>query len=244
MKKRGGKSTPAAASHGKSTRKQRRRNPLRDAVALWAFLTLTAAALCFLRNQHGTAGLPSPLLPGYGVEVPEYVREDFLPENPYSRPGIGLRKIRGVVIHYVGNPGSSAKGNRSYFASLASGKTGVYASSHFIVGLEGEVIQCVPLTEIAYCTQTRNQDTVSIEVCHPDTGGQFSDVTYNRVTDLTAWLCQTFSLDPETDVIRHYDATGKICPRYYVDHPDAWDALRDAVSRKLDALTAQEGGGA
>ena len=39
---------------------------------------------------------------------------------------------------------------------------------------------------------------------------------------LTAWLCEEFDLAP-ADVIRHYDVTGKICPKYYVDHPEAWE---------------------
>ena len=33
-----------------------------------------------------------------------------------------------------------------------------------------------------------------------------------------------FNLTSE-DVIRHYDVTGKICPKYYVDHPEAWEAV-------------------
>ena len=40
------------------------------------------------------------------------ITEDFLDKNPYSRSGIALRKVKGVVIHYVENPGSTAKENR------------------------------------------------------------------------------------------------------------------------------------
>ena len=43
------------------------------------------------------------------------ITEDFLDKNPYSRSGIALRKVKGVVIHYVENPGSTAKENRDYF---------------------------------------------------------------------------------------------------------------------------------
>lgn len=50
---------------------------------------------------------------------------------------------------------------------------------------------------------------------------------------LTAWLCETFHLDPESDVIRHYDVTGKYCPRYYVENEDAWAALRSDVSDRI-----------
>ena len=164
-------------------------------------------------------------LPAAGVALPDYVEEAYLPVNPYSRPGEPLKKISAVVIHYVGNPATSARANRNYFAGLAqSGET--YASSHFIVGLEGEVMACVPMTEVAYASNTRNEDTIAIEVCHEDETGEFSAVTYEKVVELTAWLCGEFGLDAETDVIRHYDVSGKLCPKYYVENAAAWEQLK------------------
>lgn len=171
-------------------------------------------------------------LPGQDVTVPGYVRQDFLTENRWSRPGTKLKKIKGIVIHYVGNPGTTAQANRDYFESLAAGTDSVYASAHFVVGLEGEVLQCIPLTEISYASNSRNSDTVSIEVCHPGADGKFSPVTYRRVVELTAWLCNEFHLSAD-DVIRHYDVTGKICPKYYVDHPEAWKQFRTDVAAKI-----------
>ena len=179
-------------------------------------------------------------LPGEGAEAPDYVQQDFLTVNPWSRPGTPLEKIDGVVIHYVGNPNTTAQANRNYFESLSSGKEGTYASSHFVVGLKGEVLQCIPLTEIAYASNIRNEDTVAIEVCHPDETGQFSPVTYQRVVELTAWLCRTFRLDPETDVIRHYDVTEKRCPLYYVEHPEAWAAFLADVAVAVEYPTAED----
>lgn len=177
------------------------------------------------------------------VEVPDYVQKDYLTVNEWSRPGTELEKIRGVVIHYVGNPNTTAQANRNYFESLSSGAEGVYASSHFVVGLEGEVIQCIPLTEISYASNERNGDTVSIEVCHPDETGAFAPVTYDRLVELTAWLCRTFRLDPETEVIRHYDVTGKVCPKYYVENPEAWDAFRADVAAEMEVQEAAEEAG-
>ena len=189
-------------------------------------LCLTAAVVWVLLRDRGPQVEDVP--------VPEYVEKDYLTVNPYSRPGDALEKINGVVIHYVGNPGTTAHANRNYFESLSSGAEDTYASSHFIVGLDGEVIQCVPLTEVAYASNTRNEDTVSIEVCHPDETGQFSPVTYARTVELTAWLCRTFKLNPSQDVIRHYDVTGKICPKYYVDNPEAWDDFRADVALEME----------
>ena len=205
-------------------KKHRRLNP-RFALLCLA-LVLGAAALGVWWGNRG--------LPGEDIAVPDYVEKDYIPVNEWSRPGTPLEDINAVVIHYVGNPGTTARANRNYFASLSSGKEGTYASSHFVVGLEGEVVQCVPLTEVAYASNTRNGDTVSIEVCHPDETGEFSPVTYGRCVELAAWLCREFKLDPETDVIRHYDVTGKECPLYYVEHPEAWERLKADVAAELE----------
>lgn len=173
-------------------------------------------------------------LPGEDIVLPDYVERDYLLVNPFSRPGTPLEEVNAVVLHYVGNPGTTAKANRDYFNTLALGRDGTYASSHFVVGLEGEVIQCIPLTEVAYASNHRNSDTVAIEVCHPDDTGEFSPETYVRVVELTAWLCREFRLDPAEDVIRHYDVTGKECPRWYVKNPEAWEAFRVAVETEME----------
>ena len=206
-------------------RKRRRRKVNPRFVLLCLALVLGAAVGVWWADRG---------LPGEDIAVPDYVERDYIPVNDWSRPSTPLEDINAVVIHYVGNPGTTAKANRNYFASLSSGEEGTYASSHFVVGLEGEVVQCVPLTEIAYASNGRNGDTVSIEVCHPDETGEFSPVTYDRVVELTAWLCREFKLDPETDVIRHYDVTGKECPLYYVEHPEAWEQLKADVAAELE----------
>ena len=223
----------AAANRRKRRRRRARYSPAVPLLLGLVLACLTAAVLWVLLRDRG--------LPGEDIEVPDYVEQDYLTVNEWSRPGTELEQIDGVVIHYVGNPGTTAHANRNYFESLSSGQEGTYASSHFIVGLEGEVIQCVPLTEVAYASNTRNGDTVSIEVCHPDETGAFSPVTYDRAVELTAWLCVQFKLDPETDVIRHYDVTGKECPRYYVEHPEAWDAFRADVSAAIKELETANG---
>ena len=223
----------AAANRRKRRRRRARYSPAVPLLLGLVLACLTAAVLWVLLRDRG--------LPGEDIEVPDYVEQDYLTVNEWSRPGTELEQIDGVVIHYVGNPGTTAQANRNYFESLASGAEGTYASSHFVVGLEGEVIQCIPLTEVAYASNERNADTVSIEVCHPDETGEFSPVTYDRAVELTAWLCVQFKLDPETGVIRHYDVTGKECPRYYVEHPEAWDAFRADVSAAIKELQTANG---
>lgn len=164
---------------------------------------------------------------GNVIELPEWIITDHLPKNEYSRPGDKTDDIVGIVVHYVGNPNTSAKANRDYFASLAvSGATS--ASSNFIIGLDGEIIECVPLGEIAYCSNSRNIDTVSIECCHPDETGEFTPETYASLVKLCRWLTDVYGIKPE-GIIRHYDIKGKLCPLYYVEHEDEWKSFVEEV---------------
>ncbi|MGN0369461.1 MAG: N-acetylmuramoyl-L-alanine amidase family protein [Butyrivibrio sp.] len=161
------------------------------------------------------------------------ITADYLTVNPYSRPGDELSQVNAIVVHYVGNPGTTAAQNRNYFENLKDTHERS-ASSHYIIGLEGEIIQCVPLSEISYASNDRNDDTIAIENCHPDATGKFNRSTYDSLVELTAALCRTYGLNPQTDVIRHYDVTGKHCPLYYVENEDEWYAFKMAVENMLN----------
>ena len=137
---------------------------------------------------------------------------ELLTPNEYSRPGIATNKITGIVVHYTANPGATAMNNRDYFEGLKDSHI-TKASSNFVVGLEGEIVQCVPTWET----------------------GIFNKKTYQSMVDLCAWLCLKFDLD-ENDVIRHYDVTGKICPKYFVENEDAWRKFKSDIGTKLKKL--------
>ena len=171
-------------------------------------------------------------LPKWAGEFKDTITQNLLPVNPYSRPGKQLDEVNAVVIHYVGNPGTTAAQNRSYFENIIETKE-ASVSSHFIIGLEGEIIQCVPLDEISYASNNRNEDTIAIECCHPDETGEFNASTYDSAVKLTAYLCILYNLDPDTDVIRHYDVTGKECPKYFVDYENQWNLFKAQVKRQM-----------
>ena len=199
--------------------RRRRQQRRRRRFPLIPFLVLLVAVLAVIKWIDPFA--PKPAAQQQTPQTPDWVTVELLPVNPYSRPGIPLEQVNGIVIHYVGNPGTTAAQNHSYFENLAqTGET--YASSHFLVGLEGEVIQNVPLDEIAYCSNQRNEDTISIECCHPDDSGAFNQATYDSLVRLTRWLMEAYDLDTD-QVIRHYDVTGKICPKSFVENPEEWE---------------------
>jgi len=164
-------------------------------------------------------------------EAPDY-QVDLLTPNPYSRPQMALEEVKGIVVHYTANPGTTAAQNRSYFEGLKDMQK-TKASSHFVVGMDGEIIQCIPSSEISYASNDRNVDTLSIECCHKDETGQFTQETYDSLVELTAWLCGKFNL-PVDSIIRHYDVTGKECPIYYVKNEDAWEKFKKDVQKYLD----------
>lgn len=158
------------------------------------------------------------------AQVPDWVEVQLIPVNGTARRGEKMKEVTDIAIHYVGNPGTTAQANRDYFA-----QPDTEVSAHFLIGLAGEVIQCIPLDEKSSATNERNRDTISIEVCHPDATGQFTQASYDSLVKLTAWLCDTAGIGRDR-VIRHYDVAGKLCPLYFVEHPDAWQAFLDDVA--------------
>ena len=158
------------------------------------------------------------------ANAPTWVDVQIIPIDGDSRTGEKLRGIKDIVIHYVGNPGTTAQQNHDYYGNPDS-----EVSSHFIVGLDGEIIQCVPLNEKSAASNWRNIDTVSIEVCHPDSTGEFTEQTYASLVKLTAWLSELCNLDTN-HIIRHYDITGKNCPLYFVEHQDKWEQFKEDVN--------------
>lgn len=203
-----------------------------------AFLALLTGAVLGVLSLYVESRTARREIDLSALVAPDWITQDFFEVNPYSRPGIKMKQVNEIIIHYVANPGTSAKQNWNYFNNLKDqkGDNATSASSHFVIGLDGEILQGIPLDEIAYSTsKEKNLDSVSIENCHPDETGKFTDATYNSLVRLTAWLCLELDLT-EKDVIRHYDATGKDCPRYFVAHEDEWNAFLKDVKAELKAL--------
>ena len=189
------------------------------------------------------------------------IQRDMLTVNPFSRPNKKLDGVKAVVIHWVANAGSTAKQNRNYFEGLKSQKpiidssgkdiqTYRFASAHFIVGISGEVIQCIPSEEMAYHAGAKtytpdalgrlghypNNCTIGIELCHPEDDGRFSVETLLATAKLCASLCIQFDLDPFTDIWTHYGITGKNCPKWFVDHPEKFEDFKQDVYIAMSKL--------
>ena len=183
---------------------------------------LSASELAALKDAAAVKALTE-------LTVPDYVNIDYISPS-HARTEEKLIGIHNIVIHYTGNPGTTAKQNRNYF-----GQPDTTVCSHFVVGLKGEIIQCIPLYEQSAASNFRNVDTISIEVCHPDKSGKFTAESYRSTVKLAAWLCKSTGLTAD-DLIRHHDITGKDCPKYFVNHPDEWEQFKTDVGQALKNL--------
>lgn len=165
--------------------------------------------------------------------------DKLLQINPYSRSGEKQKSIQYIVIHWVGNANTSATANRNYFNNLAKTHS-TSASSHYIIGLNGEIIRCIPDDEVAFHSgsYSMNRKSIGIEDCHPDWNGKFTDDTYNALVELCADLCKKYGISIN-NVIRHYDVTGKSCPKYYVEHQDEWNKLKQDIYNKINGTPVE-----
>ncbi len=221
---------------------QKKKRQQRTVTILFTMLALTAAfywLVALFLKDGGESKRPLPKkeditapVMNETVQHPEWTT-DYLTPNEYSRPGDALEEVNSIFVHYTANPGTSAANNRSYFEQLKDTHERS-ASAHFIIGYDGEIIQCIPLNEIAYGVQTRNFDSISIECCYLDEeDSSFTKETHDALVELLAYLLQTYHLSQE-DILRHYDCGGKLCPLYYVENENAWEALKQEVAQKLD----------
>lgn len=178
------------------------------------------------------------------------IREALLTPNEFSRPQLPMRRIDTIVLHWVGNPGTSAESNRRYFESLKDGSR--KASSHYIID-KTEIVRCVPENEVAYhagpggmfqyttwALQRWNKEhanwyCLGIEHCHPDWAGIWERDTIIQSHLLCAGLCREYQLDPLRDIVRHWDVTTSPCPRWFVNHPNRLTEFRQAVKLIMEA---------
>ena len=242
-KPQSGRRVAASARPISPARRRRERKRRRNLYRLSVFFVIGVCLILIYQTTGAVYRMMHDTKEGKGRGIVEVVSEkieenriqpppitvDYLEPNDFSRPGTKLKKIKSVFVHYTANPGTSAAQNRSYFANLAETKERS-ASAHFIIGYEGELIQCIPLEEQAYAVATRNEDSVSIECCYLDEDGMFTQETYDTLVHTLAWLKQEYHLSAD-DILRHYDCGGKKCPLYYVEHEDAWEKLLADVER-------------
>lgn len=159
------------------------------------------------------------------MEKPKII-EKIQKKNKYGRPGVKLSATK-VAIHYTGKADVEASKTVSYFNNVVANgyKVGgkyIYASSHYVIGLEGEIYQLIPINEICYATNSANAYAIAVEVATTGDDNHYTDLAYKSMVHLCAWLCEKKNLNCKTDIITHTDVVGKnykLCPIYMVKNP-------------------------
>lgn len=147
--------------------------------------------------------------------------------------------VKYIVVHYTANDGDTAKGNCNYFAAALRN-----ASAHYFVDENG-IYQSVPDGDTAWSvgansyvhTQCRNYNSISVEMCsRKDCFGNYciKEATVSNTVELVKTLMDKYNV-PTSNVLRHYDVTGKICPEPFVRDIRQWTEFKKRLEEeKMD----------
>lgn len=148
--------------------------------------------------------------------------------NLSKRSG-GVGSIKYIVIHYTAGTGS-AKNNCIYFSGGNRG-----ASADYFVDDNGVWEYNDPSSGMYSWAVgdgkgkygITNSNSISIEVVN--TGGAFSAKEIEYLKQLVPYLMKKYNV-PVSRVVRHYDASHKTCPAYYVKNPSKWTELHKVIT--------------
>ena len=174
------------------------------------------------------------------------IKQDYIPKNKYSRPGKTMKTVKGIVVHGTACPRATAKNIRDYFANTGPNQKR-YASSQFVIGLEGEIIEIMPANEVAYHVGSRtythakreylgkgnpNYCTIGIELCHEKADGKFNQKTLDSCIQLIKYLKNIYRLPSRGKTIwQHKQVVGwKDCPFSLVYASEKWNDLVNQAS--------------
>jgi N-acetylmuramoyl-L-alanine amidase len=129
---------------------------------------------------------------------------------------------RFIVIHYTANPAASAYNHFLYF-----GRQDVGASAHYFVDKK-EIIQILEDDWYGWhCgaktykhPECRNSNSIGIEMCI-EKDWTLTEIVVDKTIELTKMLMKKYNI-PVSNILRHYDVTGKNCPAPFVQNPERW----------------------
>jgi N-acetylmuramoyl-L-alanine amidase len=134
-----------------------------------------------------------------------------------------------ITIHSTGNPRSTARNERAWLTNPSNNRQ---ASWHIVVD-EKEAIEAIPLNEVAWHAGDGNgqgnRASIGIEIC--ESGDRVK--TLGNAVKLTAKLLKERGWGMDK-LRRHYDWSGKICPR--ILQPDdwaGWEQFKRDVQKEL-----------
>ena len=154
------------------------------------------------------------------------IRKLPIKDNKSSRAG---QKIKYIVIHDTGNKGKNA-GAYNHYLYFSGGNR--KASAHYFVDSK-EIIQIIDDSMAAWHVGdgkgkygVTNSNSIGIEICiNPESDYK---VALDKTIELVKDLMHKYHI-PVENVIRHYDASHKICPGTM--SANNWQAWHDFKAR-------------
>lgn len=140
----------------------------------------------------------------------------YTPHN-YTKSSRTKKNINYIVIHFTSGDGDTAKNNVIYFFNGYRG-----ASAHDFVDHLGTIWSSVKEKDTAWhcgakvyksgCS-ARNSNSIGIEICsnYEDGFYYFKEKALEDAAALAACYMIKYNI-PISNVVRHYDVTGKVCP--------------------------------
>ncbi|MEC3608759.1 N-acetylmuramoyl-L-alanine amidase [Bacillus glycinifermentans] len=176
------------------------------------------------------------------------VVKNYVKVNKYTRPGLKMSGVKGIVMHWTATPGASALNERNYFngTCIAAER---YASAHYFVDRK-EAQLIIPENEVAYHAHDQNRCYVSflkpnanttaigVEMC-VEKDGKIHSETVQNAAELVADLCKRYGLSTDR-IVRHYDVTNKNCPAPWVSDSSQLTAFRKKVDSLLGKKTVSK----
>jgi len=174
-------------------------------------------------------------------------KNQYISKRENTRSGWKLKKVKGIVVHYTASSGDTAAGEAKYFGNGAEGR---HASAHMFVD-EKEAICIIPLDEVAFHANESGKSkisklngstdefpngnaniyTIGVEMCTMKGKLDVSEKVEKNTVDIVAQLLNKFDLSAD-DIYRHYDITGKDCPKPFVSDTDRWKEFKKKVAKK------------
>ncbi len=128
------------------------------------------------------------------IEMPNWVDEQLLTVKPiFQDRGRNIPVINGIVIHLCGK--SWDDGTAEPMIILRgmkdqSGSNTVSVSSNFVIGLDGEIIECVPVGERHYAPMRGMRTPFRLSAAIRAARRKVHRRDYDSLVKLTAWLCK------------------------------------------------------
>ncbi|MFZ5827503.1 MAG: N-acetylmuramoyl-L-alanine amidase [Bacillota bacterium] len=135
---------------------------------------------------------------------PYAITEAYLDPTSQNRPGPCTpngcwQGVQGIIVHRTASPTMDAQAIRQYFNDAPDGR---YASSQFVLD-NAEILQLMPIGEVAYHTSGKNFTHLGIETCEHNWGSPEWAETYRKLVWLVGYLMRMFDLPIEA-VTGHY----------------------------------------